>query len=66
MYKYDIIKILILQFVSFYIRNLINFVSSQNNIFNFLCHHKITFLIFVSFSNIKIENFVMTQNNIIY
>ena len=35
MYKYVIIKILILQFVSFYIRKIENFVSSQNNIFNF-------------------------------
>ena len=29
MYEYDIIKILILQFVSFYIRKIENFVSSQ-------------------------------------
>ena len=41
MYKYDIIKILILQFVSFSNIKIENFVSSQNNIFNFLCHHKI-------------------------
>ena len=35
MYKYDIIKILILQFVSFSNIKIENFVSSQNNIFNF-------------------------------
>ena len=46
MYKYDIIKILILQFVSFSNIKIENFMSSQNNFFNFLCHHKIICVIF--------------------
>ena len=41
MYKYVITKITFLIFVSFSNIKIENFMSSQNNIFNFLCHHKI-------------------------